>query len=111
LPHSRSAQAVDDVVGYGPGGCQHRAQHLSARIKLTAADGHLVASVAHAPEPVDTLSVTALDNLALVGVGRLKPAFRHRSYAITFVMIAGSFTSIAISGLPPRLAVPPYGGS
>lgn len=63
-----------------------------------------VALAVYALGLVGMLSASALYNMT--SAGRLKAVFRRLDHSMIFVMIAGSYTPIAVSALRPGLGVP-----
>jgi len=108
FPHYTTAETVVDAVVHGLGltGASIALGSLLARIRPTATNGQLTVLVVYGLGLLGMLSASALYNLTPARVRRLKQAFRHLDHAMIFVMIAGSYTPIALSALRPGLGVP-----
>ncbi|MFL5253875.1 MAG: hemolysin III family protein [Rhodopila sp.] len=108
FPHYTAAETAADAVIHvlGLAGASVALGCLLARIGSTATGTQLAALIVYGLGLVGMLSASALYNLTPPRAGRLKRVFRHLDHAMIFVMIAGSYTPVAISALPRRLGLP-----
>jgi hemolysin III len=103
--YTTAEKAVDAVVHVlGLAGASIGLAFLVARTGPATTDSEYVALFVYALGLVGMLSASALYNLT--SAGRLKAVFRRLDHAMIFVMIAGSYTPIAVSALRPGLGVP-----
>lgn len=79
---------------------------MLARMGPEVARTRVAALVVYGFGLLGMLSASVLYNLTPARAGRLKLAFRHLDHAMILVMIAGSYTAIGLSALPPGLGVP-----
>jgi hemolysin III len=108
FPDYTTAETVADAAVhiFGLAGAGIMIGGLLAHIGPETTGGQFVALIVYGLGLVGMLSASALYNLTPATAGRCKRVFRHLDHAMIFVMIAGSYTPIAVSALPPKVGMP-----